>query len=125
MSEQTGNGQSATGNGQLAIGNGKREEGGGASEAHEIPDVCRCQCLESGQPCGRNVCTGAFKGAETAGQDADTPLKRAAVLAMEFCAALDALSAEEACKAVEVMKARLAVSILKAVERQGKAVANG
>lgn len=50
-----------------------------------------------------------------------TQAQRAAIAAMDFCAALDELDGPDALQAAEVMKARLAVSLLKAGAR--KAVA--
>jgi hypothetical protein len=49
---------------------------------------------------------------------AKTPAQRAALHALAFCNALDHLSSSEACAAIDVMKARLAVSLVKASDRK-------
>jgi hypothetical protein len=49
--------------------------------------------------------------------EAETKTQRAAFEALDFCATLDVLTAEEAYKAIEVMKQRLAVSSVKATKQ--------
>jgi hypothetical protein len=120
---------------------GKRSEVKGA-------DVCRCQC-ESGGACSRTVCSGAAalardvrtvadqgnganwqlaleKIRELCGQELEaaeeTPLKRAAGMAMDFVALVGTLSDEDAVKAVEVIKSAVRVQLL-ARQMKGKAVA--
>ena len=39
----------------------RTEDRGQGTEEAAGPDVCRCQCLQNGEVCGRKVCTGAYK----------------------------------------------------------------
>lgn len=54
----------------------------------------------------------ADEGSAASGQAVDTPLKRAAVAAMDLFDMIDALSDEDAVKAIEVVKQRAKVSML-------------
>lgn len=117
------------------------------------PDVCRCQCEAGGAcsrtvcsgaaALARDVkavadeTTGANWGmsmervralciqtlaAEEAAQE-ETPLKRAAGLAVDFVAAVAMLDDVAACKAIDVLKKCMAVHLLARID--GKAVARG
>ena len=54
----------------------------------------------------------ADEGSAASGQAVDTPLKRAAVAAMDLFDMIDALSDEDSVKAIEVLKQRAKVSML-------------
>lgn len=87
-------------------------------------DVCDLHCAT----CKRGICTGAKEISGKARGDAEraeeeTPTARAAIAAMDLCNMIDALPDEEAVKVVEVLKCRMAVSMLKASNR--KAVSHG